>query len=495
MNPTAPQPQEDKTLRQSCLKLAIFTVVGILFMMAMVAPLLLMLRPSENTSSAGGFLLPVLTLVIGIGGLVLMFYLYRWIISDIQKHDERSGEIIQRTLPDLPVQQESEASEKPLSGKLLGLLAILIPLLLLLMFALVGVTRAVLKRLWPDVPHWVQEAATWMIILGGSLIVRRFVHTYPRKRGSAPTISLKEDAEKLIRTLLFFLLFMPPLFWVIRKLGGLNLEPLFMGSAGLVFSILAFALLFLAYTGGPYLWIVAAAQKGTYDQALWRVQIVEKLSIIRSIYLDIHGHILFRAGRYTEAEQVLRTGIVETRRETTGFGGAFTLNALGYALMGQGKNEEVRKVFEGALALEPNEGSFYDSLADAYLSQGIETDKALDLLDQALTRHQSSWFKRWSRQRSISTTWAGRAWALARLGRRAEAGEALDKAFALAPRKRNADFVEILYRAGHALALLGETRKAAEHFAEAQRLEPHGHYGRLCAEAASRLRGTESSIG
>jgi len=181
----------------------------------------------------------------------------------------------------------------------------------------------------------------------------------------------------------------------------------------------------------------------------------------------------------------LRTEILETRRE--GGSGVLTLNTLGYVLMGQGKWEEAIRVFEGAIALEPNEGSLYDSLADVYLSQGIETDKALELLDQALAKHQSSWFKRWSRRRSLSATWAGRAWTLARLGRRAEATESLEKAFTLAPREHNADSVEILYRAGHALALLGETQKAAEHFAEAQRLDPHGHYGRLCAEAAARL--------
>lgn len=487
MNSTDQQPQEDKTLWRSCLRFAVFFAVASLLMMAIVALAMWTLQPGE-VSGGSVILRQVLWLLIGGGGLALIVYLYRWMTNDVEQRGDRSGEILQRTLPDLAIKQESEADEKPSLWQFFEQL-ILLSLFLMLFLILVRALRLAigegLKLIWTDVPGWIQEVVGLTMLIGSILIIGRFVNRR-RKRREEPTTSLKEDVVRLARSLFSFLLNVLPVLWVTEKVSDLNLNPIFTIPVGIILATATFGLLNLAYIVIPDLWITAAVKRGNYDQALWRNQVAEKVSTSSSMYLCQHGLILWRAGRYAEAEQVLRTGIVETRRD--GASGILMLNTLGYALIEQGKYEEAVKVFEGAIALNPNEGSLYDSLADAYLSQEVETEKALELLDHALTRYQPSWLKRRLRRRSVSATWAGRAWALARLARRTEAAESLEKAFALAPRKHNADFAEILYRAGHALVLLGETRKAAEHFAEAQSLDPHGHYGRLCAEAAARLR-------
>lgn len=486
MDPNNQPPQEDKALRRSCLKFAIFAVAGMLMVAAVVALAVWALQPPEDTPVAVFVLRPLLMIGVTLGGMALTMYLFSWAMRDVKKIYDRSGEVLQRTLPDLPIERESKAGDPSVSTKQMMRLAFLLPLYFLSASALIWATREGLKLIWADAPGWAQQGIALVALISVSLGVRKILLSRQQKQGKAPATTFKEDIGRIARSMLFFVLFMPPLFWLIRQITALDINPILMAPVGLIGATAGFSVLLLAYMGIPLLWIMAAAEKGNYDRALWRVRIAENLSTSRGMYLSLHGELLFRAGRYIEAEQVLRTGIVEERKE--GAGGVDILNTLGYALMGQGRYEEAVAIFEGALTAHSGKGTAHDSLAEAYLFQGIETEWALELLDQALTQKQSSWLNRRLSRRTIGEMWAGRAWALARLGRRSEANEALERALEIAPRKGRADFASILYRAGHALALLEETQKAAETFAEAQRIDPEGHYGHLCAEAAAELR-------
>ncbi len=478
--------QQDETTGRWCLKQVVFYATIILLMIAL--PALFMWSPKlpDDGSGVGPILTLPLVILMTVGGLALVLYVTRWTMRGTRQRFDRSGVVFQRTLPDLEIEQHSKAGDQVFSGKLFVRLTFLTPFLCLLAGALGWATREGLGAIWPDAPKWVETVAVWGVLLGVGQVIRKFVNKRREHRGE-PTIAFKESIRNIVRNLLFFFLIMPPLLWLIKTIGDLDVGPLWIGPLGLVAVILASTLLFAVYTLIPYLWVIAATKKGNYDQAIRRVRVAQTISLMRSQYLGLHGHILFLAGRYKEAEQMLRTGIVESRKEAVP-GDSDALNIMGYALLGQDRYDEGVEAFKGSIAIKPSQGTAYDSLAEAYLSRGIETERALELLDRALSSHQSSWISRRLSQSSIRDTQAGRAWALAELGRRDEAAEALEKAFVGDARKNVTHFASILYRAGQAMIRLGEMKKAFEYFEEGDRLDPKGHFGRLCAKAAERLR-------
>ncbi|MBN2003568.1 MAG: tetratricopeptide repeat protein [Anaerolineae bacterium] len=109
-------------------------------------------------------------------------------------------------------------------------------------------------------------------------------------------------------------------------------------------------------------------------------------------------------------------------------------------------------------------------------------------LDNTIKRDQSlnhcvAFWRRWLERYQRGVAHSSRAWALAQLGRRAESAQALEQALAAADRRFVPEFAGVLYRAGQAEWLLGDRDKAIEHWGEARRLDPRGHFGGLADQA------------
>jgi hypothetical protein len=74
-----------------------------------------------------------------------------------------------------------------------------------------------------------------------------------------------------------------------------------------------------------------------------------------------------------------------------------------------------------------SEGTGRVSLAELLLAQGTEPQKAFDLIDEAMRAKGNT------ARRLEGGRWAHKAWALALLGRRREADEAIERAWKATP--------------------------------------------------------------
>ena len=136
-------------------------------------------------------------------------------------------------------------------------------------------------------------------------------------------------------------------------------------------------------TSAPIFWIQAAIKQCDYDRALARARLAADYSFMPGFYRNMAGVILLWAGRYEEARETFQQSIGETRQEGMGAGSA-ALENIGCALAWQGRYAEAIKMFEGSIAISQSQVMVYSDLAEAYVRQGTELPRALELTDRAL---------------------------------------------------------------------------------------------------------------
>jgi tetratricopeptide (TPR) repeat protein len=177
--------------------------------------------------------------------------------------------------------------------------------------------------------------------------------------------------------------------------------------------------------------------------------------------------ILLYAGRYAEAEQVLREYVASAKNLSSIYQ-SNSLNNLGYPLLLQGRYDEAMRCFEGAIEIHPESPNAYTSLADVYLYQGIEADRAFDLVNYA-TQLQTK-----ARRGVQSIHWATGAWALAQMGHFDEAAESLQAARAEINPDHKPLLAELEYISGQFHRLAGRPEEAKVHFNEVLAIDSQG---------------------
>jgi tetratricopeptide (TPR) repeat protein len=223
-----------------------------------------------------------------------------------------------------------------------------------------------------------------------------------------------------------------------------------------------------------------ALQRGDYALALRRVEWIKRFSIDRTLYDGTRSSVLISAGRPQEAEEIVSKGL-KTERVKKAAG--LHLDNLGLALMDQGRYEEAEAMFRRSLQAYPDRGGAYDGLAELLILRG-EPGPSLEAAEQALTREQSrGWLYRRLSPGTCGRMWANRAWALAALGRRRDAEQAILNAFTEIGTKDNPELAGVHYGAGMMRASLGDMRQAQEEWSAAKRLDPDGRYGRKADQA------------
>ena len=440
--------------------------------------------PGTGTEFALGFALVglVAVAIIGIGGLILIFRIMRWsMTAEIQRH-ERGSQIFKRTLPELQIGQEAQAAAtkaSPIDWKKR------LPRMAFDFVALVVSVMAVewlIDQIWRDVPSIVYFFVALAIVIVYNLL-------FPSAKASSQTQHEKEhspkrplDKMRIVSTILFFILVMPPVLAVIPWVTQLPVPMPIIPIVALGVCTGIFMLLMMLYMLIPYFWIMAAVKQCNYDVAIGRARLVENLSMLRGFYLNTHGVVLLMAARYEQARAIFETSISEQRKEILG-GGSTAFENIGCALAWQDQYAEAIKMFEGSIALAPRQAIVYNDLAEAYLHQGIELARALELVDRAWQNHQASLEARWLSGHQAGQILSTRAWALALLGRYSEAQAAMQQAFAVADKSFKPVLAGVYVRAGHVMQLSNDESKAREHFAKAIELDRDGHYGHLARQA------------
>jgi len=259
-------------------------------------------------------------------------------------------------------------------------------------------------------------------------------------------------------------------------------------AAGLVVLALAIAVIFglNRFARGPLV-------RGEYDRGLRRLRFVEYLLPTHSL-ITLRGDGFLAAGRPKEAEAAFRLVLADSQGADSITTRAYALCHLADALMDQGRYEEARLSLEGAMKLRTPVGVEYAGMADLLLLQGIEPQKALGFIDQAIAiRFGPSQgidlqkaLGRVSVQVPDGEIWASKAWSLALLGRCNEAEEAARHAL----RAADPGFVHALagthWRLGMASLAMERHEEAMDRFRRVRDIDPHGKYATLAAEALAK---------
>jgi tetratricopeptide (TPR) repeat protein len=220
-------------------------------------------------------------------------------------------------------------------------------------------------------------------------------------------------------------------------------------------------------------------RKGDYEGALRWLRWTSLGNPSAPVLCD-EGLTLCQAGRLVEAERLCRTGLAMLQARP-GYPRVRLYAVLGFVLMDRGRYAEAEQSFQRAIKEGDQTGNSLSGLAELMLVQGAETEKALAYAGQAIELAQISLGRvHWAH-------YANRAWALALLGRAAEARESLDLALQQ-PTLGATATAESHWRAGMALLAMQQPEEACKHFRLGKDIDPRGKYGHRCAEL---LRKTE----
>jgi Tfp pilus assembly protein PilF len=307
-----------------------------------------------------------------------------------------------------------------------------------------------------------------------------------QKRGEVGKPLWRDIGENLLLLLLFVV------FWAIIT-GLENISKQTNASGGINLTVPAIILLFgvvcMAVLWGvlrfPFYYVLGALKQGQYDTALRRIRRLKPVMGRNSpTALFIEGTILGYAGRFDEAETILRESLAAGQKNPMlAASQSVALENLGWTLFGQGRADEAIQAFEGAIQIRPEGTDSYNGLAWVYLHQN-RAQRALELTSRAMDNKR----KRMRVDRYVwGEIWANRAWALAQLGRYDEAQDALDRAFRDAERGFKPSLSRLHYCAAQVEQLMGKTDEAVEHLETAQRIDPDGASGKRAGEAIRQM--------
>jgi predicted Zn-dependent protease len=215
---------------------------------------------------------------------------------------------------------------------------------------------------------------------------------------------------------------------------------------------------------------------GEYDEALRRLALLKRLHVTSPNLLHMTGTVLMFAGRNREAKEVLRQCLA--RSLSAPERGLFLVN-LGYVLLGEKRYAEAQQVYEEAIRNRPNGAVAYSSLAEVYLQQGIEPQKALQLVDLGLKFKRASQTQAGVDQHIFGYLLANHAWALFQLGRAEEAEESLKEARQFCNVHSKPGAAGVQYHIARALLAGGLNADAAEHLRQVKQIDPKGRYAAL----------------
>ena len=180
------------------------------------------------------------------------------------------------------------------------------------------------------------------------------------------------------------------------------------------------------------------------------------------------------ANRPAEAEQCFRKALAGSHASLL-CDQVSLLDLLGDALKAQGRYEEAGKCLQASIDMgDSGLGSARFDLAELLLAQGAEPLRALALIDEAMRTAKGRVAAKMAPSRL-----ATRAWALALLGRRQEAEQAIEQAVRVRRESYAALFAVTHLNVGMALLAMDQPENAIEHFRAAHEADRDGKYGAL----------------
>ncbi len=334
----------------------------------------------------------------------------------------------------------------------------------------IGFGERLLQQRLPGAPEWLLytfELAP-AVLMGAFWMWRKH-----RKQPGAPSSPYRKSFGSEIRltlcvaVIVFFLRCVTPgwLLWTLRIIPNSSFGFLLL-TAVVVISLM---MLLQGRDIAAVMLTRRVLRTGEYDRTLKQIRWLE-LGRPTPVMLVSQGNVLSLAGRSGEAEGYYRAALARAGGETPAFR-AQTLTLLGFALTDLRRYDEARRCLESAVRIGDRKGSARVGLAELLLDQGIEPDRALALLDEAMS-------KTVQRQTNAERA-ATKAWALALLGRQSEAETAMRLALNGADPAIRPVVASIHWRIGKALVATQRLADAKDHFWTGYRTDPNGVHGGL----------------
>jgi tetratricopeptide (TPR) repeat protein len=218
-------------------------------------------------------------------------------------------------------------------------------------------------------------------------------------------------------------------------------------------------------------WIYHKLVAGDYDGALYRADLLIRWLPETPIFHFMRGTVLHYAGRLREAEQSF-CDTIEKGQIQPGATLPMALTSLGHILLHLGRFAKANAAFEASNKIAPRYAGALNGLAESFLRQGQQPQRALLLVDNALKLRQDARRGRNLNRHTFANMWAHRAQALAMLGRRDEAAAAIETASIAGDPAFLPGLAATCWRCGLALRLINQEEAATELAASALRERP-----------------------
>jgi tetratricopeptide (TPR) repeat protein len=225
--------------------------------------------------------------------------------------------------------------------------------------------------------------------------------------------------------------------------------------------------------------VMDAYRRGDYEEAVRQAEGLKLLGEVTASYCLHRGTNLGHLGLLEEAEVWLRRNIAMNQEDGKTKLHAIALTALARVMLQAARYQEAEECIEKSIALWPERGTGYRYRAELRLLRGDGYTDALQWAESAVSREYASGNPAYVQMLNVGEHLAVLAWATAAASRDPAAVARLaGEAVAAVGDTVIESTAEVRYHLGRAFTELGDRQTAAEHYAEAARLDPNGHWGR-----------------
>ena len=230
--------------------------------------------------------------------------------------------------------------------------------------------------------------------------------------------------------------------------------------------------------------VLDAYRRGDYEEAIRAAEGLRRKGEVTASYCYFRGANQAHLGRLEEAEVWLRRNLAMRDPQKEKRHLAVGLTTLGQLALQGGRFDDAQEYFEKSLEHLPERGAGYRFMAELCLLRGSPS-AALSWARLAITHEQADrGISLDLLKTNLGEDMAILAWATAAASRSTpEVSRLAAEAVANASAGGVASRAQVHYHCARAYAELGDYPLAAQHYAEAARLDPKGHRGRV-AEAA-----------
>jgi Tfp pilus assembly protein PilF len=427
-------------------------------------------------------LIQILGLVMTAGTIFGLFFAMGRSLKTLGQREARERKAARQVVADLPEEKPSPVAAETFSevGFALAASGLLVLFFILFFFVLIYFVPAA----WFNAPPWLTGVLVGCVVMIVVLGIRGIVAAFRAPRGQA-LAALGQDLRKGVKLVVYFVLAVSVGMLVINVVWTSGTGGWLSRVGDAVFTLLTimgavvFGALVISMSVLPTYWALAPLRRTDYAGALRRVRFLGRWYPQSATFLYLRGTVHRFAGEYGEAEARLRESLAQ-RGDFSALSAA--LENLGRTLIGQGRYEEAAKTLAGAIEIRPEGCGPYIALAEVYLRQGLQPERALELLARAQENKAKSFLRRRADRYQWGQIWASRAWALALQGLYAEADAALEGAFQVRDPKFAPGLADLHCRAGQVMRLRGDEAGAVEHWRQAQQVDPQGEGGQWATQ-------------